>query len=90
MSVTDTDAVQVLDDAARLAQHAPSILDTQPWRWRVREEVLELLADHSRQIRSIDPEGRLLTLSCARRCTTPALRWLLPGMTWWWTASRPQ
>jgi hypothetical protein len=62
--MTITDPAQVLADAARRAQHAPSILNTQPWGWRVRGEVLELFADHSRQIRSIDPEGRLLTLSC--------------------------
>jgi hypothetical protein len=55
---------QVLRQAAEEAGRAPSILNTQPWRWRVRDDVLELHADRTRQVVSIDPEGRLLTLSC--------------------------
>jgi hypothetical protein len=43
---------------------APSLLNTQPWRWRIGGDVAELRADRQRQIRSIDPDGRLLTLSC--------------------------
>lgn len=59
-----TDPASVLADAARRAQRAPSILNTQPWRWRLQADVLELRADRGRQLRSIDPEARLLTLSC--------------------------
>jgi hypothetical protein len=55
---------QVLAKAAEEAGRAPSILNTQPWRWRVRDDVLELYADRTRQVTSIDPDGRLLTLSC--------------------------
>ena len=55
---------QALAAAARRALRAPSILNTQPWRWRVRGDELELFADSSRQLTSIDPTGRLLTLSC--------------------------
>ncbi len=62
--MTNTTTNQVLVDAARLAQHAPSILNTQPWRWRARGATMELLADRSRHIRSIDPDGRMLTISC--------------------------
>ncbi|HEX5997330.1 MAG TPA: hypothetical protein VFY84_19495 [Jiangellales bacterium] len=62
--MTRTDPAQVLVDAAQRAQRAPSILNTQPWRWRVGAAVLHLFADLDRQIRSIDPEGRLLMLSC--------------------------
>ncbi|QSB16800.1 nitroreductase [Natronosporangium hydrolyticum] len=53
-----------LREAAAEATRAPSILNTQPWRWRVHEDLLELHADWSRQVTSIDPAGRLLTLSC--------------------------
>jgi hypothetical protein len=53
-----------LRQAAEVATKAPSILNTQPWRWRVHDEVLELDADRTRQVHSIDPQGRLLTLSC--------------------------
>jgi hypothetical protein len=54
----------VLVDAAEVAGRAPSIFNTQPWQWKIRDGVLELRADRSRQVRSIDPQGRLLTLSC--------------------------
>jgi hypothetical protein len=50
--------------AALTALKAPSILNSQPWRWRVDGTVLELRADRSRQITGLDPDGRLLTLSC--------------------------
>jgi hypothetical protein len=53
-----------LRQAAEVATRAPSILNTQPWRWHVHGEVLELDADRTRQVHSIDPQGRLLTLSC--------------------------
>jgi nitroreductase len=62
--MTETKPAQALVDAAHRAQRAPSILNTQPWRWRVRADVLELFGDRGRQVSSIDPEGRLLTLSC--------------------------
>ena len=59
-----TELSTALRHAAEIATRAPSILNTQPWRWRVRCDQLELSADRTRQILSIDPEGRLLILSC--------------------------
>lgn len=53
-----------LYEAAEIALLAPSILNTQPWRWRVGHRALRLYADRERAVRSIDPQGRLLTLSC--------------------------
>lgn len=50
--------------AAASAGYAPSIHNTQPWRWRVLHDRLELLADRGRQLAATDPDGRLLTLSC--------------------------
>jgi nitroreductase len=47
-----------------LATRAPSIHNTQPWRWRVSGDVLELHADRARQLRIADPVCRNLTLSC--------------------------
>ena len=54
----------VLTEAARAAGYAPSIHNTQPWRWRVLPGGLQLFADRSRQLSATDPDGRLLTLSC--------------------------
>jgi len=53
-----------LTGAAAIAGQAPSILNTQPWRWRLEPGRLELFAERSRQLPVTDPEGRLLTISC--------------------------
>ncbi|GAA0243203.1 Acg family FMN-binding oxidoreductase [Cryptosporangium japonicum] len=54
----------ILRSAAETARHAPSIFNTQPWRWQVRGDVLELRADRTRLLPVTDPEGRMLTVSC--------------------------
>ncbi len=54
----------VLAQAAELAGYAPSVHNTQPWRWRVGQRELDLFADRSRQLQISDPQGRLLLLSC--------------------------
>jgi nitroreductase len=43
---------------------APSIHNTQPWRWLHRDGVLELYADRTRQLPALDPDGRSVLLSC--------------------------
>ena len=53
-----------LAGAARIAGFAPSIHNTQPWRWRVDGSSLELRAERERQLAVTDPVGRLLTISC--------------------------
>lgn len=50
-----------LVDAARLA---PSIRNTQPWRFRVGASTVEVLAERSRSLPVADPEGRGLLVSC--------------------------
>jgi nitroreductase len=47
-----------------VAVRAPSIHNTQPWRWVYRHGVLELYADRARQLPVVDPDGRSLLLSC--------------------------
>lgn len=59
-----TPTVRVLEAAARQSLHAPSVFNTQPWRWRVTRQALELRTDPDRQLTSTDPDARLLTLSC--------------------------
>lgn len=53
-----------LEDAARVSQHAPPVFNTQPWAWRITGDTLELFAEPDRRVDSIDPDGRLLLLSC--------------------------
>ncbi|NUT34377.1 MAG: nitroreductase [Hamadaea sp.] len=62
--MTTHSASAVLAQAAAAAGFAPSVLNTQPWRWRVAGETLELHAERSRQLAAIDSEGRLLVMSC--------------------------
>ncbi|MGA8114007.1 MAG: nitroreductase [Actinocatenispora sp.] len=50
--------------AALAALKAPSIFNSQPWRWRLHDGVAELWLERERQLKSVDPEGRLATLSC--------------------------
>jgi nitroreductase len=45
------------------AAAAPSVYNTQPWRFRVRPRSIEVLLDHSRRLDVIDPGGRELLIS---------------------------
>src|SRR4029450_3322530 len=63
--VRDADAVSNgLANAAAAAGYAPSIHDTQPWRWRVGSDTLDLYVHRSRVLPVADPGTRLATLSC--------------------------
>lgn len=62
--MTSQGVTTVLAEAARTGGWAPSVHNTQPWRWRVHPRQLDLYADRSRQLAAADPDGRLLTLSC--------------------------
>ena len=57
-------AETALQKAAATALRAPSIFNTQPWRWELRGQTMELWADRSRQLNATDPTGRMLTISC--------------------------
>jgi nitroreductase len=46
------------------ATAAPSLHNTQPWRFAVDGARIALYADPSRQLRAIDPRGRQLMISC--------------------------
>jgi hypothetical protein len=50
--------------AIELANRAPSVHNTQPWRWLIGDESVHLMADRSRQLRTTDAAGRDLLLSC--------------------------
>ncbi len=55
---------RALSTAATTAGHAPSIHNTQPWRWRLTSNELNLYLDHSRGAEVTDPDSRLAILSC--------------------------
>jgi hypothetical protein len=61
---THPGAAAVLDAAARMSLFAPSVFNTQPWRWRITGDTMQLYADPARRLDVTDPDGRLLLLSC--------------------------
>jgi len=46
-----------------VAARAPSLHNTQPWRFKLSEHAIELYADASRQLPE-DPAGREMLISC--------------------------
>jgi hypothetical protein len=47
-----------------IAGRAPSVHNTQPWRFRITGDVIELHGDPGRILTQIDPAGRELMISC--------------------------
>ncbi|MGY2012082.1 Acg family FMN-binding oxidoreductase [Nocardia gipuzkoensis] len=65
----DAPAISVPDHrtilaALRLATRAPSVHNTQPWRWVFDGARLHLYTDADRVLPSTDPQGRQLVISC--------------------------
>lgn len=54
----------VIGDAVRLACRAPSLHNSQPWRFVVKGDTLHLFADPSRIVRATDGSGREALLAC--------------------------
>ncbi|WP_328356674.1 nitroreductase family protein [Mycobacterium sp. NBC_00419] len=53
-----------IEAALALAVRAPSVHNSQPWRWRIAEESVHLYADPTRHLPHIDPARRDLMISC--------------------------
>jgi nitroreductase len=90
-SVADTEAG--LRQAAEWAMLAPSILNTQPWRWRVHALRLDLFADFDRVVASVDRDRRMLTISCGaalhHACATLRSNGMTPQVTRYPDPNRP-
>ena len=50
--------------ALGLANRAPSVHNSQPWRWRIGPTSIHLFADLDRALPATDPDGRDLRISC--------------------------
>ena len=70
-------------DAVRFAVRAPSIHNTQPWRWVLAGGELSLYADRQRQLAVADPDGRAVLISCGGALSLAVLRLSAAG---WATA----
>jgi len=55
---------ETLRSALALATRAPSVHNSQPWRWRVGEHSLHLYSDPDLHLPHTDPDTRDLLLSC--------------------------
>ena len=62
--MTRNEARAALEAAARASLRSPSVFNTQPWKWRITGDLLELSSDPARRLGVTDAEGRLLLLSC--------------------------
>ena len=55
---------RLLDDALVRAVRAPSIHNSQPWRWQVGPRGVDLYTDATRRLPRTDPDGRDQIMSC--------------------------
>jgi hypothetical protein len=55
---------EALENAMVVAALAPSIFNTQPWSWDIGHDHVVLRADATKQLTAIDPQARMLTVSC--------------------------
>lgn len=59
-----TQRTTALRRAAVRATFAPSVHNTQPWRFQLNDSELRIYADRTRQLKVLDPSGRQLMVSC--------------------------
>lgn len=55
---------RTLESAVALASRAPSLHNSQPWRWTLDADELALFSDSDRILPATDPSGRQMLLSC--------------------------
>jgi hypothetical protein len=55
---------RTVEAVVALATRAPSVHNTQPWRWATGDSSVHLFADTDRSLPAIDPDGRDLLISC--------------------------
>jgi nitroreductase len=77
----------VLTAAVAAAVRAPSVYNTQPWRFAIDDRTLDVYADPDRRLPVLDPSGRDLVLSCG--AAVGCARIALAGQGWASRTSAP-
>src|SRR5207302_588960 len=65
--------------AVEAAVRAPSLHNTQPWRFRLRDGALEVLADQRRRLPAADPDGWALRIACGAAVLNARLAFAVAG-----------
>ncbi len=63
-TIDDQQTIRVLTGVVNRAVAAPSVHNTQPWRFTLSSQRLTITADRRRQLRALDPTGRQMIISC--------------------------
>lgn len=66
--------------ALTVACRAPSLHNSQPWRWQLGDHSVHLFADDTRRLRATDPDGRQMLLSCG--AALQHVRMAFAAMSW--------
>src|SRR5690242_4974829 len=66
-------AGEIANQVVAAAVWAPSVHNTQPWRFSAHGEQISLLADGSRRLMVADPRGREMMISCGAALFTARL-----------------
>lgn len=73
--LTDSQAREMVKAATRAA----SVLNTQPWLFEISHDQIDVFADPTRQVASIDPDGPQLVMSCGAALLNLRLAMLSAG-----------
>ncbi|AEF40390.1 nitroreductase family protein [Hoyosella subflava] len=83
---SETPDFAVVREALNRARRAPSVWNRQPWQWRYDGDRLHLFADPERMSGVVDPDSRLLLVSCGTALHHGIIA--MKGLGWDSTVSR--
>jgi nitroreductase len=71
-----------LRSVVELATRAPSAWNSQPWKFKIGEDTVEIHADRSRSLGAADPQDRELVISCGAAITNLRVALSRAGYAW--------